>query len=51
MRDEVEVTGEGLQGCLGMWTLGSIEGVLPEALSKSFSKEVRKFSKQEVGKD
>ena len=42
-RDEVEVTGEGLQGRLEIRALGIVEGALMGALSKDFSKEVGKF--------
>ena len=42
-RDEVEVTGEGLQGHLEIRALEIVKGPLMGALSKDFSKEVGKF--------
>ena len=42
-QDEVEATGEGLRGHLGIRALGIVDGALMGALSKDFSKEVRKF--------
>ena len=42
-RDEVEATGEGLRGRLGIRALGIVDGALMGALSKDFSKKVRKF--------
>ena len=48
VEEEVEATGEGLQGHLEIQTLGIVEGALMGALSKDFSKEVGKFSKQKI---
>ena len=42
-RDEVEVTGEGLRGRLGIRALGIVDGALMGALSMDFSKKVSKF--------
>ena len=42
-RDEVEATGEGLRGHLGIRALGIVDGALMGALSTDFSKKVSKF--------